>query len=362
MDQKIIINKVERPIVQLPKKMAFVKPIELSESEHRLYKALFDVATAQIKGFQNTNSLTSNYTTVLELLVRMRMLCNSGDMVPQKVRDALAAPDPKQAYERAYWFAAGESKTERLLNLLRAAREDSCMVCFEPDGDVITLCSHTFHRSCLEIFKGTEQCPYCRAPADLPRLISQPAATKDAVPKNLPPSSKMLAVLDVLQALKRKSHKVVVFAQFNFFLQQLADSLDGRNVGYVSFTRSMSHHERKQATEDFRNDPNIKVLLCSLKASGVGIDMTPGDHVIICDPWWNVPFEEQAIDRCHRLGQAKSVTVIRLVAKDTVEQKLLEIQATKDRKRDDSKPEPGPKQGERAVRLELVSKLFGLTS
>jgi len=111
---------------------------------------------------------------------------------------------------------------------------------------------------------------------------------------------------------------------------------------------------------EFQTDPTKKVILCSLKAAGVGIDMTAADHVILCDPWWNPGVEEQAIDRCHRLGQQKPVTVIRLVTHDTVEEKMLELQSAKQQLADGALDATVGKKGKRNVTLELVSKIFEL--
>jgi SNF2 family DNA or RNA helicase len=80
---------------------------------------------------------------------------------------------------------------------------------------------------------------------------------------------------------------------------------------------------------EFQSDPNLKVFLVSLKAGGVGLNLTAADYVFILDPWWNPAAESQAIDRTHRIGQKNNVIAYRLIAKDTVEEKILELQRAK---------------------------------
>lgn len=364
-DQKITIDKIERPIVLLPEKKMFVRKVDFSVDERALYKALFEVAASKIRCFQQANSVQSNYMNILELLLRLRMLCNSPDLIPQKLRDALSADNPNKAYDKAC-SALGESKAQHLLTLLRDASEDNCCICLEPAGDVITLCSHVFHRPCIELSvkssHGGASCPLCRSPVVLSNLVSPPEI-ESSLPKGQDlPSTKITAVLQVLAALRDTPHKVVVFSQFTSFLALLAQSLDSSDdrIGYVKFEGGMSSKERRKAMREFQTDPTKKVILCSLKAAGVGIDMTAADHVILCDPWWNPGVEEQAIDRCHRLGQQKPVTVIRLVTHDTVEEKMLELQSAKQQLADGALDATVGKKGKRNVTLELVSKIFEL--
>ena len=81
--------------------------------------------------------------------------------------------------------------------------------------------------------------------------------------------------------------------------------------------------------ERFQTDPNCQLFLISLKAGGVGLNLTAADYVFILDPWWNPAVEAQAVDRAHRIGKSRQVFAYRLIAKDTVEEKVLELQATK---------------------------------
>ena len=101
--------------------------------------------------------------------------------------------------------------------------------------------------------------------------------------------------------------------------------------GFVRLDGAMSAEQRQAALHKFREDPKVKVLLLSLRAGGVGLNLTAAQHVFLMDPWWNPAVEEQAIDRVHRIGQLHPVKVTRFVVRGTVEERILELQERKRR-------------------------------
>jgi SNF2 domain-containing protein/helicase-like protein/SWIM zinc finger len=143
------------------------------------------------------------------------------------------------------------------------------------------------------------------------------------------PSAKLETLLAQLEELGAEGHKAIVFSQFTKLLGlvrlRLADAgipceyLDGRTV------------DRKAKVERFQNDPHCPVFLVSLKAGGLGLNLTAASYVFLLDPWWNPAVEAQAIDRAHRIGQGRAVFAYRLIARDTVEEKILELQRRKRR-------------------------------
>src|SRR5690606_22784941 len=126
---------------------------------------------------------------------------------------------------------------------------------------------------------------------------------------------------------KAPHHKIVVFSQFVSMLHLVADMLTEIGVSYVSLTGST--RQRGDVVRAFHEDPNVRVFLVSLKAGGTGLNLTAADVVYLVDPWWNPAVEEQAIDRVHRIGQNKNVVAYRLVTPNTVEEKVLALQANK---------------------------------
>lgn len=124
-------------------------------------------------------------------------------------------------------------------------------------------------------------------------------------------------------------HKVLIFSQFLGMLSLIRQELDKQKIPYVYFDGSTSATERERAIQKFQNDEDCRVFLISLKAGGIGLNLTAADYVYIVDPWWNPAVEQQAIDRTHRIGQTKNIFAYRLICKDTIEEKMLILQERK---------------------------------
>lgn len=123
--------------------------------------------------------------------------------------------------------------------------------------------------------------------------------------------------------------KAVVFSQWTSFLDIIQDTLKAESIGMVRLDGKMTAAHRKKALDTFENDPHSKIFLISLKAGGVGLNLTTANKVFLMDPWWNPSVEDQAVDRVHRLGQKKDVEVIRFVCSGTVEENVVELQQKK---------------------------------
>jgi non-specific serine/threonine protein kinase len=125
------------------------------------------------------------------------------------------------------------------------------------------------------------------------------------------------------------NHKALVFSQFLGMLALIREKLKELGVDHEYFDGSTSAPERERAIQRFQNDENCRVFLISLKAGGVGLNLTAADYVYIVDPWWNPAVEQQAIDRTHRIGQTKNIMAYRMICKDTIEDKILQLQEKK---------------------------------
>ncbi len=125
------------------------------------------------------------------------------------------------------------------------------------------------------------------------------------------------------------NHKALVFSQFLGMLALIREKLKELGVDYEYFDGSSTVNEREKAIQRFQNDENCRVFLISLKAGGVGLNLTAADYVYIVDPWWNPAVEQQAIDRTHRIGQTKNIFAYRMICTDTVEDKILKLQERK---------------------------------
>ncbi len=124
-------------------------------------------------------------------------------------------------------------------------------------------------------------------------------------------------------------HKALIFSQFLGMLALIKAKLEELGIKYEYFDGSTSAPDRQTAIESFQNNDEIRVFLISLKAGGVGLNLTAADYVYIVDPWWNPAVEQQAIDRTHRIGQTKNIFAYRMICKDTIEDKILKLQEKK---------------------------------
>jgi non-specific serine/threonine protein kinase len=124
-------------------------------------------------------------------------------------------------------------------------------------------------------------------------------------------------------------HKALVFSQFLGMLALIRAELTAKGIPFVYFDGSSTNVEREKAIVEFQENTECKVFLISLKAGGVGLNLTAADYVYIVDPWWNPAVEQQAIDRTHRIGQTKAVFAYRFICKDTIEEKMLLLQERK---------------------------------
>jgi SNF2 family DNA or RNA helicase len=140
-------------------------------------------------------------------------------------------------------------------------------------------------------------------------------------------SAKLMALRELLQEAQEGGHKVLVFSQFVSMLKLVREALDEDKMRYEYLDGSTT--DRTGCIDRFQSDPTIPVFLISLKAGGSGLNLTAADTVIHFDPWWNPAVEDQASDRAHRIGQKKVVTVYRLVAGGTIEEKILELKQKK---------------------------------
>ncbi|KAH9176837.1 P-loop containing nucleoside triphosphate hydrolase protein [Lactarius sanguifluus] len=123
--------------------------------------------------------------------------------------------------------------------------------------------------------------------------------------------------------------KTVVFSQWTTMLDRVEDALDTAGIRYERLDGTMKREDRSRAMEALKNDPGCEVLLVSLKAGGVGLNLTAAQRVYLMDPYWNPAVENQAVDRIHRLGQTKPVTTIKLIIENSIEARLLEVQKKK---------------------------------
>lgn len=145
--------------------------------------------------------------------------------------------------------------------------------------------------------------------------------------RDIQESAKLEALLELVGEVAEEDHKMIVFSQFTSMLDILEKSIG--DLGVMVTRLDGTTADREAPVKRFQEDPACKVILVSLKAGGAGLNLTAADYVVHYDPWWNPAVEDQATDRAYRIGQTRPVFVYKLVAKETVEEKMLDLQSKK---------------------------------
>jgi len=156
---------------------------------------------------------------------------------------------------------------------------------------------------------------------DHPSLLKDPAIETNSAVK----------ITELVREVQENTgiNKLLVFSQFTEMLHVIRDEFDAAGITYCYLDGKTSGDKRRQQVERFQEDNSIKAFLISLKAGGVGLNLTVADYVYLVDPWWNPAAEQQAIDRAHRIGQTRKVFAYKMICKDTVEEKILQLQERK---------------------------------
>ncbi len=142
-------------------------------------------------------------------------------------------------------------------------------------------------------------------------------------------SSKLEQCIEVVQDAVNSGHKILLFSGYTSMFEMIEKELQARKIKYFKLTGSTKVEERMKLVDEFNENPEVKVFLISLKAGGTGLNLTGADMVIHYDPWWNLSTENQATDRAYRIGQKNNVQVYKLITKNSIEEKIYELQQKK---------------------------------
>ena len=172
-----------------------------------------------------------------------------------------------------------------------------------------------FQNSRMKIIQGLTM---LRQICNHPRLIDESFVGE---------SGKFQILVEQIKEVLQEGHKILIFSSFVKMLKVFRSHFDQEKISYAYLDGSTT--DRKKVVEQFQNDQTIPIFLISLKAGGLGLNLTAADYVFIVDPWWNPAAEMQAIDRAHRIGQDKKVFVYKAITKNSIEEKILELQESK---------------------------------
>ncbi|KAG0262624.1 hypothetical protein DFQ27_002245 [Actinomortierella ambigua] len=381
-----------KPILSLPSRTDHKRLLDLSMNERSLYHRMESRAKQTIDEIVVENKIMKNYAHILQAILKLRQICAHYALVKSLTDDL----DTSTEFNLA--------KALSILSLLQESGNDQCNACFNPSTatPIVTRCEHILCPECMKKaspicytliqkananvsvpagYRTDFNCPQCSAtlqPIDLIQVQedSEEKLAAAAIPGSqihtrtdengkLIHSTKVKALLDDLIVAREHSLrsggppiKSVVFSQWTSMLDLIEDGLKENRIKFTRLDGRMQRNDRTTAMIDFRDKRDVNVILISLKAGGVGLNLTAAQRVYLMDPHWNPSVESQAIDRIHRLGQTKPVDVIRFIIKDSIEGNILELQKRKSELADMTFSEKLSKQEVLKRRLEELKYLF----
>ncbi|KAJ2996105.1 hypothetical protein HDV02_000158 [Globomyces sp. JEL0801] len=321
-----------KPIIELPPITHSLEIIEFSENETLGYQQLENLSRSRISRFINDDTMGQNYCHILEMLCRLRQFCDHPELVPD---DYLT-----QLEKDIVQFDVEHPNFKRLIGVLQEAEAsgDSCAICITAlSNGCITPCGHFFCKNCIEeCLKIKKLCPMCRRDLKSKDLIWTPEEDLTSNSESLKldlnstPSSKINRLIHILRNTP-KGVKTVIFSQWTEMLALVQNVLESEKITCGKYTGAMNRTQRDESLAYFQTQDGPEILLISLNKS---------------------------IDRVHRFGQTKPVTVYRFVMRDSVEERVLEIQKEKDEM---FKSVMGPlDKKSQAVRMKEIARLFGM--
>ncbi|XP_065267489.1 helicase-like transcription factor [Emys orbicularis] len=325
-----------KPVLELPERKVFIQHVTLTEEERKIYQSVKNEGKAAISRYFNEGTVLAHYADVLGVLLRLRQLCCHPHLCTNTSSSSCQIGD-----------STPEELREKLVNkmklVLSSGSDEECAICLDSlNLPVITHCAHVFCKPCIcEVIQSEQpnaKCPLCRNELRVEHLVECPPEESDSSiekkgDREWISSSKINALMHALIDLRKQNPavKCLIVSQFTTFLSLIETPLKESGFVFTRLNGSMAQKKRVQAIQSFqdRQTGSPTIMLLSLKAGGVGLNLTAASRVFLMDPAWNPAAEDQCFDRCHRLGQKQDVIITKFIVKDSVEENMLEIQNKK---------------------------------
>ncbi|GAA5997106.1 hypothetical protein JCM5350_005383 [Sporobolomyces pararoseus] len=392
---KNMVDSKGQPLVKLPELASYQIKVKLTGQARETYDEVFKQLGKIIKGLVKQDQAGAKYSQMLAYLLRLRQIACDPTLCPpdfiEMIRDEAQADHLDDEFKRVSGDRndSNEQQMTFLRRLLRQLDEEECSVCSSIVVEArITICQHIFCQSCIEYAVETNGCcPVCYYSLTAKGIVGPersvtPAATSTRSSSvtgigggNVERSAKTIELIKLLKNTP-PGVKTLVFSQWTSHLDRIEAALHEEKITTCRFDGSMRQEKREQVIKSF-TAPNKEavaglkadkkspmVMLLSLKAGALGLNLTIASQVVLMDPWWQPAIEQQAIDRVNRIGQTQKVRVFQIVAEDTVEDKVLEIQASKEKLIAEAfSGNRGTEQGRQKIDAKLgdIAKIFELT-
>uniref|UniRef100_A0A8C0IAD3 Helicase like transcription factor n=1 Tax=Bubo bubo TaxID=30461 RepID=A0A8C0IAD3_BUBBB len=325
-----------KPVLELPERKVLIQHVTLTEEERQVYQSVKEEGKAAISRFFSEGTVLAHYADILGVLLRLRQLCCHPHLC---VNTSSSFSADNKTPEELH-----ETLVNKMKLVLSSGSDEECAVCLESlTVPVITRCAHVFCKPCIfEVIRSEQpnaKCPLCRNGLRVEHLVECPleeeidSSNGKKSDQEWISSSKINALMHALIELRRDSPnaKCLVVSQFTTFLSLIENPLKESGFAFTRLDGSMAQKKRVEAIQCFQSSQagSPTVMLLSLKAGGVGLNLTAASRVFLMDPAWNPAAEDQCFDRCHRLGQKHDVVITKFIVKDSVEENMMKIQNKK---------------------------------
>ncbi|XP_007437469.1 helicase-like transcription factor [Python bivittatus] len=321
-----------KPVLKLPERKVFIQHITLTDEESVIYHSVKNESKAAISRYFAEGNILAHYADVLGALLRLRQLCCHPWLCPNISPSSSVESTSEELHDRLI---------QKMKLVLSSGSDEECAICLDSLAfPVITHCAHVFCKPCIcEVIhreKANAKCPLCRKEVSLEHLIECPLEethNEKNTKQEWVSSSKVNALIHALTELRKQNPaiKSLIVSQFTKFLSVIETPLKESGFAFVRLDGSMTQKQRVEAIHQFQSNEtgSPTIMLLSLKAGGVGLNLTAASRVFLMDPAWNPAAEDQCFDRCHRLGQKQDVIITKFIVKNTVEENMLKIQKKK---------------------------------
>ncbi|BGP25798.1 hypothetical protein JCM10295v2_004735 [Rhodotorula toruloides] len=330
-----------KPLLTLPKReVVVVKGPFLDEKEADFYKTIEEKMQEALSEMA-TSEIMKDMTKVLVRLLRMRQACNHPALITKNSiedqRDALD-PTPQRAHKTpaasgAPSPSASEADGLGLADLLGGTSLHTCALCSATASTI----DNGYCRSCdrdMERYASLSSSTKVKRTLHILEDIKKESyaaieAVERAEEDGQDSDDFELGTVETPKESKLGMKKTIIFSQFTSMFDILEPFLHKGGYRYVRFDGQLNAKEKEAALDQIRNNPKVTIILVSIKCGAVGLNLTCCSRVILLDLWWNPAIEEQAFDRAHRFGQKHDVKIYKLTIDDTVEERILKLQADK---------------------------------
>ncbi|XP_066096951.1 helicase-like transcription factor isoform X2 [Saccopteryx bilineata] len=325
-----------KPVLELPERKVFIQQITLSDEERKIYQSVKNEGRDTVGRYFNEGTVLAHYADVLGLLLRLRQICCHTHLLTNAASPSVPSGNDAPDVLR-------KKLIRKMKFILSSGSDEECAVCLDSlTVPVITHCAHVFCKPCICQVIQSEQphakCPLCRSDIREDSLLECPPEelaydTGKKSNTEWTSSSKINALMHALTALRKENPNIksLVVSQFTTFLSLIETPLRASGFVFTRLDGSMAQKKRAESIQCFQSTEagSPTVMLLSLKAGGVGLNLSAASRVFLMDPAWNPAAEDQCFDRCHRLGQKQEVIITKFIVKDSVEENMLKIQNKK---------------------------------